>query len=272
MSLKAYVDSGLTIEAGKVERLTQVDAQDPGDYKLYQPQIYTEYGVIDVVYKHTAGGFVELKKDVDYTIVPEQLGILLTATLGPTEHLLVVPPSRLMLGFSGTIGEAKTASKAIFVAKTGVWSYANVHVFSERMEELAPFELYAETITFTLEGGFSKGTGFTALVPASVIGTAVFVNGAYIGLVTAATVDSITTDNTTFTGADKSVQLFEVGDLMFAPDNTGAPGTFSKVLALGSLLSSTPVKVWVQGSATIPATPVRSPEDAIVVAGIEYFA
>lgn len=267
MALKVYLDTQLTLESGLEERLTQLDALDPGTYTQFASAVLQQYSSIDILYKHTAGGFTELKSTVDYSINGVQF--TLVAPLAADEHLVVTPPSRLMLGFGGNAGANVTVTKPFYVCKDGVANYANVCIASELMTDLAPLNLSFDNAQVDLVGGYSQCSGISLVAPADVVGAAVFANGQYIGLVTAATNTTLDIASSTYTGAGVALQILGVGELQFSLAETGP---FTKVLELGTIANYEATKVWVQCTATVPAVATRSPEDAIVLIGTEYFS
>lgn len=270
MGLHVYADEALTAEGQELERLLMTDATDEPTYKTYKSNVLATYGSIQGIYRYNETNFTQLTEGLDYTVDLTVCSIILTTALTATEHLVLTPPSRISLSLGGNIGVTTDTERLLYVAKSGEFSYANVHITSERMEVQAPLRLETAGITFAIEGGYSVGSGFVGLVPVDVIGAAVFVQGAFIGKVSAATATTITTDNTIYVASNVIAQVIEIGDLLFAPDNAGVPGAYSSVVSLGNLTNSMPVPVWIKTSVTIGSVPIKSIEDAILLLGTEY--
>lgn len=198
-----------------------------------------------------------------------------TAPAAPTstsaQNLHMTANTDLALSFGGVQGTVRNTQTSFYMARAANTD-GSLNTYDTLFVQCLDNSQTQATLTqsgITFASGV--GSGFSGLVAGALIGRACVHNGNFQGVVTANTTTTVTISNTGYTQASAySCTIYTIGSLQFAPDVSGSPGTFAPVIQPSVITSNTAVRIWVEDTVTVPASPINYPNNVINVTGIGY--
>lgn len=220
---------------------------------------------IGVIYKKSAGIFTKLYNVTDYSVTGDVITLVVALAAG--EQLIVLPLGRFDMLFTGYSGSVRVVEISAWLKRDDqTKGYTNIQLASEKLDLTTQTLLTAAAVTF-VDG---VGSGFSGLTAGALVGMAVSHNGAFVGIATANTDTTVTIDNLEYDGAEAGSEVYTIGDLYFAVDADGAPGTYAKVINMSPIVNDTAVRVWIKFTATIGSQPSSLPNNGIRLSAVEY--
>lgn len=262
MALKFYENAECTQECNEAQKFEQ--AEGGASYNTFTLTLMTG-AQVGAVYKKSAGVFTKLYNVTHYSIAGNVISLVTGLTTG--EQLIVLPNGRFDMLFTGYSGSVRVVEIPAWIKRDDqTKGYTNIQLASEKIDLTAQTLLTATAIVF-VDG---VGSGFSGLTAGALVGMAVSHNGSFVGLVTANTTSTVTIDNLTYDSAEAGAEIYTIGDLYFAVDTNGVPGTYAKVLNMSPIVNDTAVKIWIKYTATIGAQPTSLQNNGIRLSAVEY--
>lgn len=262
MALKFYENSECTQgcnEAQKFER-----SEGGAGYNAFTLTVMTG-AQVGSVYKKSSGTFTKLVNVTHYSITGDVITLVTALVAG--EQLVVLPLGQFDMLFTGYSGSVRTVEIPGWIKRDdAAKGYTNIQLASEKLDLTAQTMLSATSVTFAS----GVGSGYTGLTAGALVGMAVSHNGSYVGIVTGNTTTTVTIDDTGYSAAAAGSEVYSIGDLYFAADVNGAPGTYAKVINLSPIVNDTAVKIWIKFTTTIGAQPSSLPNNGLRISAVEY--
>lgn len=222
----------------------------------------------------TISSYVKLTLNTDYSVS----GNTVTAVVAPTasQTLHFIPTALLSANFGGAQGTVVTTQTSFWLRRSPLSSVpgASLNIYDNLQIQALDNSQVQATLTQTgITFAAGVGSGFSGLVAGALIGRALNHGGIFRGIITANTTTTVTISNTAYTNAVASDAVaYTIGSLLFAPDSSGAPGTFSPVLQPAGISSDTPMRIWIQDTVTTPNAAMNYPNQIPHVTGRELLA
>jgi hypothetical protein len=235
----------------------------------------TTVTISDLTYTYATGttciisSYAKKVLNTDYTVSGNTI-MTMSTTLTSSQNIHCIPVGVLAVPFGGNQGDTKTSALPFWLKRSplpdGVdKDYNNIQV---QCLDLSQTQASLAQASVTFASGV--GSGFSGLVAGTLIGRALTHGGTYKGTVTANTTTTVTISDTSYTNATAaSATLFTVGSAEFAPDVSGSPGTYVKVLQPSAITTNTAVKFWMDDTIIVPASAMNYPNNVINVYALE---